>query len=56
MKRCVKLPDLSGGMACSFVFGPLLSTKQVLKSHDQSIKLLTCVKFARLHDKSSSVA
>ena len=39
-------------MACSFVAG----SKATLKSHDQSIKHLACVKYTRLEDKSSSVA
>ena len=53
---CVKFPDLSSGMACSFVAGSTSFHKPTLKSHDQSIKHLACVKYTRLQDKSSSVA
>jgi len=44
---CAKFPGLSGGMACSFI-------SWSIRSHDQSIKHLACVKYARLHDKLSS--
>jgi hypothetical protein len=43
-------------MACSFVAGSTSFHKPTLKSHDQSIKHLACVKYTRLQDKSSSVA
>ena len=42
-------------MACSFVSGSTSFHKATLKSHDQAVKHLSCVKHARLHDKTSSV-
>ena len=44
---CMKFPNLSGGMACSFVSGSTSFHKATLKSHDQAVKHLSCVKHAR---------
>lgn len=53
---CVKSPKLYGRMAGSFVSGFTSFQRATLKSHDQSNKHLSCVKYARLHGKSASVA